>query len=69
MLHARIEVAQVLDMFEVRAVITEFQAGADPVLWESRPQSFVLPDGWEREDALSTTLSLLALWSERTIQG
>lgn len=67
MLHAQIQVAQVLDMFEVRATITEFQPGVDPVFWSSRPESFVLPDDWQQEDALSTVLRLIALWSERTI--
>lgn len=67
MLHAQLQVAQVLDMFEVRVRITEFTPGADPVVWSSKPESFVLPDEWQQEDALSTVLRLIALWSERTI--
>lgn len=69
MLHAVIYVDQILDLFQVRAIITEFHAGADPVTWTSAPSSHVLPDDIEQEDALSTTLRLLALWSERTIEG
>lgn len=68
MLHARLEIAQILDMFEVRAVITEFQAGTDPVVWESTTEAITLSDEWEKDDALSTTLNLIRIWSERTIQ-
>lgn len=68
MLHAHVVVGQIMDMFEVRCTITEFSPGVDPVTWTSTPESFVLPDGWEQEDALSTTLHLIRLWSERTIQ-
>lgn len=67
MLHASLQVAQILDMFEVRAVITEFQAGEDPTIWTSSPMPLVLPGDWEQDDALSTILRLIALWSERTI--
>lgn len=66
MLHARLEIAQVLDMFQVQAVITEFHAGEDPTVWSSQPASLMLPDGWEQDDLLTTTLRLLALWSEST---
>ena len=69
MLHAVIYIDQILDLFQVRVVITEFQAGADPVIWTSAPSSHVLPNDVEQEDALSTILRLLALWSERTIEG
>jgi len=67
MLHAHLQVAQIMDLFEVRCSITEFQPGTDPVTWTSTPMSLILPDDWMQDDALSTTLRLLALWSERTI--
>lgn len=69
MLHAHLQVAQIMDLFEVRCTIHEFQEGAEPVVWHSVPQSLVLPDGWEQEDALSTMLRLIALWSEMTNQA
>lgn len=67
MLHARLEVAQILDMFQVRVLITEFAPGTDPVHWVSEPQQFTLDDSDIHTDALSTVLRLIALWSERTI--
>jgi len=66
MLHAHLQVAQIMDLFEVRVTIHEFYEGQEPVVWKSVPQSLVLPDGWESEDALSTILRLIALWSEMT---
>lgn len=68
MLAATLRMVQVLDMFQVAVEITEFQAGADPVVWKSRPEVFVLQDKDLEDDALSTMLRILALWSERTIQ-
>lgn len=67
MLHARLEVAQVLHLFQVRCLITEFAPGTDPVQWSSQPLTLELPEGTDDEDALSTVLRLIALWSERTI--
>lgn len=69
MIHAHLQVAQILDIFEVRAVIHEFEPGQEPAIWTSRRVTLTLPDGWERDDALTTTLRLLALWSEMTIRG
>jgi len=66
MLHAHLQVAQIMDLFEVRCTIHEFLEGQEPVVWHSTPQSLVLPDGWEQDDALSTMLRLIALWSEMT---
>lgn len=68
MLHAHLMVVQIMDLFEVRAVITEFDAGAEPVIWKSSPRSLILPDGWEEDDALTTTLRLISLWSEVTTE-
>ena len=67
MLHARIEVAQVLDMFQVRAAITEFSPGRDPEITVSAPITLELPVELESADALTITLRILALWSEMTI--
>ena len=67
MLHARIEVAQILDSFQVRAVIHEFSPGSDPVIWESINSTFPLPAFLENADALTITLELIRLWSEKTI--
>ena len=67
MLHARIDIAQILDVFQVRAVIMEFEAGTDPTVWTSDNHQQALPDGMENADALSITLEILRLWSERTI--
>lgn len=68
MLHAHIQVAQILDIFQVRASITEFFPGEDPVLWTAPERTLILPDGWEHDDALTTTLRLLRLWSGVTIR-
>lgn len=66
MLHATLQVGQILDVFEVRVVISQFEAGQDPVLWESMPEILNLPPEFENSDPLSTLIALLALWSERT---
>lgn len=68
MLHARVEVAQILDTFQVRAVIHEFAAGTEPVVWTSAPITLNLPDDMIIEDALSITIECLRLWSEMTIR-
>lgn len=67
MLHARLEVAQILDMFQVRCVIHEFCPGTDPVVWDSGNRTIVLDEIDEHEDALSTVIRLVSLWSEMTI--
>lgn len=67
MLHARIEVAQVLDMFQVRAVLSEFEAGIDPVHWISEPYTLTQAEIGDPGDALSTVLEIIRLWSEQTI--
>lgn len=67
MLHATITAVQILDVFEVRCRISEFEPGQEPVVWTGPRLTLSLEPGWEREDALSTTLDLLRLWSEVTI--
>lgn len=67
MLHARIEVAQILDTFQVRAVIHEFSAGQEPVVWSSKAITLNLDDEVLSQDALSITLECIRLWSEMTI--
>lgn len=67
MLHARLEIAQVLDLFQVRCVITEFSPGNDPTQWSSAPLTIVAPDSTEDSSALTTVLELIRLWSEMTI--
>jgi hypothetical protein len=66
MLHARLEVAQILDRFEVRVAITEFAPGTDPVFWSSAPLILEMPEDADLEDVLSTVLTLIRLWSEST---
>lgn len=66
MLHARLEIAQVLDVFQVRAVITEFAPGTDPVQWSSKPITLEFPDEVLSQDALTITLECIRLWSEMT---
>lgn len=66
MLHARLEVAQILDHFQVRMVIHEFAPGTDPVIWESAPVTVEMPKDLEHSDALSTTMRLIQIWSEMT---
>ena len=68
MLHARLEVAQILDTFQVRAVIHEFAAGTEPVVWTSSPITLHLPDDMLNEDALSIIIECFRLWSEMTIR-
>jgi len=67
MLAATLRIIQVLDMFQVQVVISEFHPGTDPVQWRSTPETFVLQSKDREDDALSTTLKVIALWSERTI--
>lgn len=69
MLHARLEIIQVLDQFQVRVLITEFEAGSDPVHWVSVPQTLPLLDVDHNADALSTVIRLIGLWSEMTISN
>lgn len=66
MLHATIYVDQIMTAFQVRAVITEFAPGTDPVVWSSGVLTLDLDDDQVQEDALSITLECLALWSEMT---
>lgn len=67
MLHARVDIAQILDSFQVGAEITEFHAGADPTIWVQRPILLTLPEQSISQDPLTNILAVLALWSERTI--
>lgn len=66
MLAVTIRIVQVLDQFEVRAVISEFHPGVDPEQFASAPLRVILPDDMLEMDALSITKNLLALWSEMT---
>lgn len=68
MLHARIEVAQLLDMFQISCVITEFHAGEDQTQFIERPMVLELPVEALSEDPLSIVIRAIALWSERTIR-
>lgn len=67
MLHARLEIAQILNVFQVRCVITEFSPGTDPTFINSAPLTLELPDEEMDRDVLSITLDLIRLWSEMTI--
>lgn len=67
MLAATVRIVQVLDTFEVRAVITVFSPGSDPEQFSAKTRTFVLPDEMLSADALSITTALLRLWSEMTI--
>lgn len=66
MLHAVVTVDQIMDLFQIRVQIAEFQAGQDPVVWISSPITCSLPDEDIEMDALSTLLSALRVWSEST---
>lgn len=66
MLHARIEVAQIMDVFQVRAVIHEFAPGTDPVTWTAKNLTLELPDDVISQDALSIVIECIRLWSEMT---
>lgn len=68
MLHARLEVAQILDLFQVRVQITEFSPGTDPVIWTSSPLQIDLPEDVKDQDALSIVIQCIRLWSDMTIQ-
>lgn len=67
MLHARLEIAQVLDHFQVRCVITEFSPGNEPEQFATKSEFLELPAELVQADSLSTILGLIGLWSERTI--
>lgn len=66
MLAARLTIVQVLDAFEVQCAITEFSPGREPEHTTSKAGPFLLEAGWEKDDALSTVISLISLWSEET---
>jgi len=68
MLHARLEMIQILDVFQVRAVITEILPGAEPAIWSSKPLTVPLDELAGNEDALSTAIAAFRLWSESTIR-
>jgi len=67
MIAATIRIVQVLDLFEVRAVITVFSPGMDPEQFDSTPVRVQLPDDVMSQDALSITKTLTGIWSEMTI--
>lgn len=66
MLAATARVVQVLDTFEIRVVISVFNAGMEPEQFASQVLTVKLDDELERADPLTITRSLLALWSEVT---
>ena len=66
MLAATVRVVQVLDLYQIRAVITVFSPGMDPEQFELVPLTVKLEDELQESDALSITRALLALWSEMT---
>lgn len=66
MLHARIDIVQILDRFQVGAVITTFAAGADPVEWVQRPLMLEMPSEAYSGDDLTTVINAIRLWSEMT---
>ena len=68
MLHARIEVAQILDTYSVRAVITEFHPGTDPEVFTSDSGPISMHESLIDADSLSIILEALRLWSESTIR-
>lgn len=67
MLAATVRVVQILDVFEVRVVITVFSPGMDPEQFAAKTLTVKLDPELESADALSITKALLALWSEVTI--
>lgn len=67
MLAATIRLVQVLDTYEIRAVISVFAPGMDPEQFAARPLTVQLTDELEGADPLTITRALLALWSEMTI--
>lgn len=67
MLAATVRIVQVLDLYEVRCVISIFSPGTDPEQFSSHTLRVKLDDELEGEDALTIIRSLLALWSEVTI--
>lgn len=67
MLACTIRIVQVLDLYEVRAVITRFTPGEDPEQFSSTGLTISLPDEDASQDDLHIIRTLLALWSEMTI--
>jgi len=68
MLAATVRIVQVLDLFEVRVVISTFAPGMDPEQFQAQVLRVKLDDELENEDPLTITRELLRLWSEVTIQ-
>jgi len=66
MLHARIEVAQIMDSYAIRAVITEFNAGSDPEVFTTDSGPILMTEDELSQDALSIIHNALRLWSEST---
>lgn len=66
MLAATIRVVQVMDMFEVRAVLTIFSPGMDPESFSSKPLLVSMSSEEAQADPLTITKRCLALWSEMT---
>lgn len=67
MLAATLRVVQVLDSFEIRAVITRFTPGEDPEQFSARGLIVQLDDETLQQDDLTIINTLLRLWSEVTI--
>lgn len=66
MLHARIDLSQILDKIQVGCEITEFHAGEEPTRWYAKPEVLELPAEDMNADALTIVISAIRLWSERT---
>jgi hypothetical protein len=69
MLSARVTVVQVLDVWQVGIMISEFAPGLEPTQWVQKPVQLSLPVESDLDDSLSTILAVIRLWSERTISG
>lgn len=67
MLSATIRIVQVLDLFEIRCVITRFTPGEDPEQFSSTGLTVSLPEEIRKQDDLTIINELISLWSEMTI--
>lgn len=68
MLSARLTVVQVLGVWQVGIMISEFAPGTEPSQWLQKPLTLELSEESESSDALSTIVAVIRLWSELTIQ-
>lgn len=66
MLACTVRIVQVLDLLEVRTVITRFSPGEDPEQFASQAVTFQLTDDLSAQDDLTIIKTILGLWSEMT---